>query len=230
MRVEWTEFKSFVSSKLAKPQFIEFDNYYYIVARDGFFELNTEVDKNPSDSTDLDDFENNYKSSWNERIGNNVFNFSFDDRLKVDTIQTNQPAGQPGSSVISCNLKMHFDDTEISLTSTHQDIFTVTGQGKLFGFAMELDSNRTAIRLEIDGKEIFDFKLKEELEVMSKFGNGKGNGDKAGVCRFFMLGKSDRVQFCPPHAIAYDTSFKIQAKETSGNRDVEWISAFYTEE
>jgi hypothetical protein len=48
--------------------------------------------------------------------------------------------------------------------------------------------------------------------------------------QFFRLGSNDRLLFEPPCPIAYGTNFKIQAKETNGNRTVDWINVYYTDE
>lgn len=62
MKVQWTDFKAFAAAKGLSIQWIEDSKFYYLKAFDGAFSVECEIDKNPSDSTDLTDFVNNYKS------------------------------------------------------------------------------------------------------------------------------------------------------------------------
>lgn len=64
MKVSWTQFKSFVDSKNLSIQFIELENEYILTTFDKFFEIECILDKNPSDTSELNDFETNYKSTF----------------------------------------------------------------------------------------------------------------------------------------------------------------------
>jgi hypothetical protein len=68
MQVSWSDFKNFVDSRSLSIQGIETDSYYSLKASDDYFDLECEIYKSPTDETDLDDFEANYKSSWNQKI------------------------------------------------------------------------------------------------------------------------------------------------------------------
>ena len=78
-KVNWSQLKSFVDSRSLNVQFLEFDNSYWINAIDGQFSLTCELDKSPSDTTDLDDFEANYKA-----IGNTVIEPTDTDGAKLN--------------------------------------------------------------------------------------------------------------------------------------------------
>ena len=66
MKVSWNILKSFISDRSLSAQLIDLDDSYYIKAIDGNFSLYCVLNKSPSDSTDLDDFEANYKASGNQ--------------------------------------------------------------------------------------------------------------------------------------------------------------------
>lgn len=67
-KVEWSQFKNFVSERSLSIQYIDLNYKYEMKAFDGIFHLECELDKNPSDTTDLLDFETNYKPNGNKKI------------------------------------------------------------------------------------------------------------------------------------------------------------------
>lgn len=67
-QVSWTIFKDFVDTKGLSIQFIEFDSEYSLQAFDGFFSLECVLYKQPTDTTDLDNFETNYKAKGNKKL------------------------------------------------------------------------------------------------------------------------------------------------------------------
>lgn len=68
MKVEWEDIKSFVVSRGVSIQYITTTNTYYLKAFDGIFFLECELDRFPTDTSDLDDFENNYKPDGNKPV------------------------------------------------------------------------------------------------------------------------------------------------------------------
>ena len=62
MKLNWTQFKTISNAKSMSIQYIETDNFYHLKSFDGIFTIDCELNKNPSDTTDLLDFENNFKS------------------------------------------------------------------------------------------------------------------------------------------------------------------------
>lgn len=67
-KVSWPEFKNFINTKETPFQYFETTGYYRLIAFDGFFSVQCELDKTPSDTTQLDDFETNYKPEANKNI------------------------------------------------------------------------------------------------------------------------------------------------------------------
>lgn len=68
METNWIAFKGFVDDRSLNIQYIETNEFYYLKAFDGDFCVECMLDKNPSDTTDLDDFEDNYKSDSNKKL------------------------------------------------------------------------------------------------------------------------------------------------------------------
>lgn len=60
MLVEWTEFKDFVDARNADILKVEKGDDYYLYAQENNLQIECIINKSPSDTTDLDDFETNY--------------------------------------------------------------------------------------------------------------------------------------------------------------------------
>lgn len=66
MKVSWELFKDFVSTRSLSIQWLDLGTKYWMKAFDGNFELECELSKSPSDVTDLEDFEDNFKDNGNK--------------------------------------------------------------------------------------------------------------------------------------------------------------------
>lgn len=66
IKTTWAMVKSFAASRSASIQYLEFDSHYDIMVGDDYAELSHYMIKNPSDTTDLLDFETNYKPTANK--------------------------------------------------------------------------------------------------------------------------------------------------------------------
>lgn len=62
-KVDWTTFKSFVAARGLSMQWLDTGKTYWIKAFDSNFSLETELDKDPSDTADLNDFVSNYRDT-----------------------------------------------------------------------------------------------------------------------------------------------------------------------
>lgn len=111
MKVEWSDFKSFVDSRKSCVHHVEFDNYYHIISFDANFQVECKLDKSPTDTTDLDDFENNYKASSNKKITSEISGFN--------QVVMNKPEG-------SSSTKVTHDWTD--KCTWHQNATQVTGE------------------------------------------------------------------------------------------------------
>jgi hypothetical protein len=68
MKLEWTDFKTFVTARSAYHQHIEVSDRYYLFAFDGPLSVSCELIKSPSDTTDLTDWTNNYLPTSNRPL------------------------------------------------------------------------------------------------------------------------------------------------------------------
>lgn len=68
MLLDWTTFKSFFISRSANPHYIDAATKYFIYAAHGSMSCSCELDKNPSDTTDLIDWETNYRPIANSVV------------------------------------------------------------------------------------------------------------------------------------------------------------------
>lgn len=64
-KLSWSAFKSFASSSGASCYYIEFSDHYEIFGQSGMLMCHCELSKDPSDTTDLYEFEADYKPLWN---------------------------------------------------------------------------------------------------------------------------------------------------------------------
>lgn len=94
MIVNWTNLKSFVTSRSLSIQWIEDSSKYYLKAFDGAFSLDCELSKSPSDTTDLDDFEANFKPYGNKPIGARPFADAYGFRARFKGVDFTATAGQ----------------------------------------------------------------------------------------------------------------------------------------
>lgn len=64
----WSQFKSLLLLKSAVLQYTESNDFYYLEWFDGPLHYTCRLDKNPSDTTDLDDFTQNFKLDANKPL------------------------------------------------------------------------------------------------------------------------------------------------------------------
>lgn len=69
LEITWTQLKGFVTSRSLSIQWVDVSTHYELRASDGFFSFRHYMDKTPSDTTDLLDFENNFKANGNRVQG-----------------------------------------------------------------------------------------------------------------------------------------------------------------
>lgn len=65
MKIDWTDFKNFVDCNRLIINYFDHDSDYHLFAQSGSLVFSCQLYKNPTDTTELDDFEENYKASSN---------------------------------------------------------------------------------------------------------------------------------------------------------------------
>lgn len=67
MIVDWLQFKNFVDSRNTDILMVEDINHYHVYTSENALHLECDIDKSPSDETDLTEFETNYLPSVNPK-------------------------------------------------------------------------------------------------------------------------------------------------------------------
>lgn len=65
MKIDWTQFKNYTNARKIDILMLEDSSFYYLYGNEGHVQIECEIDKHPTDTTVLDDFEDNYKSLCN---------------------------------------------------------------------------------------------------------------------------------------------------------------------
>ena len=152
MIVEWSEFKRFINERNADILEIEKDSSYYLFAHEENLQLECIVDKNPSDETDLIEFETHYLPTCNP------YRKAFDD--------TGKPFARFAIAnegfMLSC-LAMCFTTAKTnSLHCKNSDNITDTGyvNYKIFDVnGNETQDNTSAVKTQIDIEITKDFEM-----------------------------------------------------------------------
>jgi hypothetical protein len=161
-KVNWATMKSFVDSRGLSIQVLAKPEEYILVAIDSVFKIQHNMDRTPSDTTNLTDFETNYLPVANGQIG--LETFTADRKLRVTNIaENNAPAGIESADnkyrVVSywkgiTGNSIVLDPLATPVTWT--TIFSVTNIGKFFSFKAVFNTDDLIIRFTIDGVTIFE--------------------------------------------------------------------------
>ena len=112
--VKWSEMKKAVDAKVGLSiQYIELDDEYKLSLFDGPYVLLMSLSKNPSDPTDLIDFETNYKPNGNGRVREE--SFTVDRRLRVESTESSKSIDFTRELILT----MKEIKKEIQLTNKH---------------------------------------------------------------------------------------------------------------
>lgn len=124
--------------------------------------------------------------------------------------------------VLTSGLRLLWQELALTLNTTYLTVFSYNGNGILFGFVIDCNSN-IGITFEfiIDGVTIF-------TELTYQFITDL-YGTSYGTDTFLYLGRSDigDLQFRPPHPIRFNSNITVRAKRTATskiiNRYLAWI-------
>lgn len=244
----WTQLRDNAVGKTItnRIQWIDLDGAYYIALPDGSFTLRTRVRKASPRTTDQVDFEDNYQSNANQVINANTIVDGIDptqspakvnpDRsLCVSDVDGSNPGATPGCPTIGKKLRTFNTETDATASSSYSTLWTRSGSGKLFGFAIDYNSDYVWVKLTIDGEAepAFEVTLQqvEDMQAYSGGGCDDSSSTTMGICGFFKKASGNKFYFCPPCPIAYETSVLIEHKRSSGSNKTatrHWV--IYTEE
>ncbi len=118
--VKWSEMKAIVDSRNLSVQYVELSDVYKLTVIDGPYTLIMDLDKNPSDITDLIDFETNYKPNGNGRVREE--SFTTDRRLRVETSESSN------SVELTRELMSTLKDIKNELKLINKHLFCISDQ------------------------------------------------------------------------------------------------------
>lgn len=121
------------------------------------------------------------------------------------------------------NLKYDEITSDINLNGGFTTIFSNNSSGLISGFKLICDNDNVTVRLVVDGANVFSV----SLDTLNNFSIARNTN--SGLIRFLSHDSIGEIEFFPNFPIRYNTSFEVQAREDSGNREVEQGYIFYTE-
>lgn len=113
MKLNWSTFKSFVVTRSIPITWCENDEKYTLNATDGGLLFSCEIQKNPSDTTDLDDFVNNFKDVGNKPIGHRPFADAHGFRARFKGVAFTVTAGQVSNLDYTLSEERWIDGVEL---------------------------------------------------------------------------------------------------------------------
>lgn len=159
MVVEWSILKGFVDDRNLSVQWVDFGSQYELLAFDGNFSLESSIDKSIP-SSELTDFENNYKSLGNTspkntttvsnslNVGGTV-NTNLNGLINFQTSQytigtsSSQITVIPLSTRSSLSIKVITTSGNIIYVGNNSGVTTSTGYPLFNGDSLQLDLNST---------------------------------------------------------------------------------------
>jgi hypothetical protein len=185
----------------------------------------TSIAKTNPANNDQDDYETYYQNDASSSL--DINRYTTDKRLKVDV--KGDTINLTALSAISKYLKGDFNETDISLTSNYQTIYTYSGQGKLFSFINDYNSDRVKVKLTIDDQVVFELTLQEVDSLQSYSGGGCDDNGQTHLNYFLSRTSGNKLRFHPPNPVEFKSLVKIEAKKTSGSnkkleRRIVWLT------
>lgn len=229
---DWTEFKNQLSARNGSLQFKEKTNKYIIDLYDGN-DIVFRIILSRDGGADVTDFENNFKSSANQKLTN--FSYTSGD--------LNVTAGNDASNPVSANpclsTKARIDSyfgPDVDLNNSGESFTTVysySGSGKLFCGMFEFNSDRIQFKLTIDSEVIFDLDLEDVEDFFPSSGDSSGGNTGAGsTCWVSWNASKNTFKFMPTFPIEYSTQvlFEARANSSSNSREYERYMVELTKE
>lgn len=223
----WTDVKNNLTNRNLIAQYVEDTYRYRVYCLDLDFQIYCELDKEAIDTTDLDDFETNFKPTGNAALSRDVI---VDNNVTLNS----SPSDLVGCDSISPKLRVDYSGTNQSITSSYTTVYSYSGSGKLFGFVLDFNSDSVRVKFTIDGTEqIFELTLNqiEDLQAYSSGGCDDSSNTDDGLLGFFKKASGNKLYFQPLHCIVYYSEVKIEAQRTgSSNKTLDDYLVILTKE
>lgn len=210
--VSWSVIKAESIARNIPLQWLDFGDNYFIALIDGPFIITTFLNQNPSDTTDLNDFINNFQAAGNTKVDLNTYTAT--SRLKVDAEIPSE--GTPGVAVKTKKFRILFDDTGITVPTAYATLYSYTGSGKFFGGTFDFNSSNVIVKLEIDSELIFELDLNDVDDMQSFMADEDSLGFQNTCFVSLTSGNRFNIDFCKC-PIKYETDIVVSAKKASGS-------------
>lgn len=107
----------------------------------------------------------------------------------------------------------------LSLTDSYQDVYlNSTPKSQIYQLGWMTNSEKVMVRLEIDGEQIFELDL-ESLEDNWKLKSSDSANASSEMFHLVAITNNGWL-FRPPTILLVDSTFRVQMKRTSGNRNL----------
>lgn len=118
------------------------------------------------------------------------------------------------NSVLGYSPKLTYDidDTTTSLTGSFSDVYSYTGTGRVAGFLVQYSSKSIETKVLVDGNTLLQISADDIDQSQS-------NSDCIGLS---WEPNKKVLKFYPRFPVYFNTDFKIQAKETSGEQEIQY--------
>ena len=124
------------------------------------------------------------------------------DRLKV----TNQ-GESPGIHVSSQKLRVIFEMNDTTVPTAYTTMYSYSGSGLFYAMYLDFNHHSVETKLTIDGTEVILEIVLEDLEKIF----GASIEDSCGIG----ITNGDRLKFCPPAPIPYESQVLIESRRTT---------------
>jgi hypothetical protein len=203
----WTQIKEFLTSKNLLLQYHEYDYKYsiFVTEADGnvyFTELWTDTSKVEGidvnqNNTDLQDFEDNYKSNANQSaIGS-------EGNIQVEVIKI--PRYSP---------RFYNSTTKIDIEDT-VTLVDLNFEGKIYGISVNFSNKKLNYILEVDGVEILDINF-EDIANPSKY-----NLNSTRFENFILTSKSNCIAIKFDNGLDITNNLKVKASSSNSGVSTE---------
>jgi len=227
-RVDWATIKQFAQDKNVSIQYVDFGNEYELVAVDGAFIITSVLDKEPTDTTELDDFETNFKPAGNAKIDLNTYTSNelnvttvadgliADDQLPVTVVSANCP------TLTGSKWRTEQSNTEVNISTGSYTVLKSLTDGVLHSIVLDFSTDKMDVKFVVDGQEIFDIDL-DDLEDNQ---GGSSNG-AAGSGGIMFVKTGSKFCFSPPCGLKY-SNLTISAKSNQNNKKLSGYLIHYS--
>lgn len=143
----------------------------------------------------------------------------FDANIDPVPVDISNVTVTPECATMSNDFKIEYSGTNITMPSSYATIYSYSGSGKFYGFALDFNSDSVRVKLEVDGNEVFALTLDEVegIQAFSSSGCDDNSGTASGLCDMLKKASGNRLYFTPKCPIAYSTTVTISGQRSGSS-------------